>query len=112
MGSQAFTGVGTELGYRYYTGTRGMNGIFVGPSVIVGVYNAGLPMGNQLFTNVGIAGDVGVQESLWDHLVVGGGAGIEDLQVSHDFGDLPTGPSTIASTGVKPRFILEAGYGF
>ncbi len=112
MGTEAFTGVGTELGYRYYTGTRGMNGVFVGPSLILGMYNAGLPMGNQLFTNVGVAGDIGVQEILWNHVVVGGGVGIEYLQVSHDFGDLPIGPSTIASTGLKPRFLLEAGYGF
>lgn len=112
MGTQAFTGAGTELGYRYYTGTRGMNGIFVGPSLIMGLYNAGLPMGNQLFTDVGVAGDIGVQEILWNHVVVGGGVGIEYLQVSHDFGDLPMGPSTIASTGLKPRFLLEAGYGF
>jgi hypothetical protein len=112
MGSQAYTGVGTEIGYRYYTGSRGMNGVFVGPSLIMGVYNAGLPMGNQAFTNVGVAGDVGLQEILWNRIVVGGGVGIEYLQVSHDFGDLPIGPSTIASTGFKPRFLLEAGYGF
>ncbi len=110
--SQAFTGVGGELGYRYYTGHRGMNGIFVGPSLIAGVYNAGLPNGNQPFTNIGIAADVGVQDVFWNHLIVGGGIGVEYLSVSHDFGDLPTGPSTIASSGVKPRLLLSAGYGF
>lgn len=112
MGTEAFTGAGTELGYRYYTGTRGMNGVFVGPSLILGLYNAGLPAGNQLFTNVGVAADVGIQQILWNHVVVGGGVGVEYLQVSRDFGDLPTAPSTIASTGFKPRFLLEAGYGF
>jgi hypothetical protein len=110
--SQAFTGVGGEIGYRYYTGHRGPNGIFVGPSLIAGAYNAGLPSGNQAFTNIGIAADVGVQDILFNHLVVGAGIGIEYLSVSHDFGDLPTGPSTIASTGLKPRMLLSAGYGF
>jgi len=110
--SQAFTGVGTEIGYRYYTGHRGANGVFVGPSLIVGAYNAGLPASNQAFTDVGVAADVGLQEIFWDHLVVGGGVGIEYLSVSTDFHDLPTGPSTIASSGIKPRFLLEAGYGF
>jgi hypothetical protein len=110
--SQAFTGIGGEIGYRYYTGHRGPNGVFVGPSLIAGVYNAGLPSGNQAFTNIGIAGDVGVQDILWNHLVVGAGVGIEYLSVSHDFGDLPTGPSTIASSGFKPRVLLSAGYGF
>jgi hypothetical protein len=110
--SQAFTGVGTEVGYRYYTGHNGMNGVFVGPSLILGIYNAGLPAGNQEFTNIGLAGDVGLQEVFLGHVVVGGGLGLEYLQVSHDFHDLPTGPSTVASTGLKPRVVLEAGYGF
>jgi hypothetical protein len=109
---QAFSGVGTELGYRYYTGHRGMNGVFVGPSLILGFYNASLPNGETPFTDVGVAADVGVQEILWDHLVVGGGAGLEYLQVSHDFGDLPTSAATIASSGIKPRLLLEVGYGF
>ena len=110
--SQAFSGFGGEIGYRYYTGHRGPNGVFIGPSLIAGIYNAGLPDGNQAFTNIGIAGDVGVQQIFWDHLVIGGGLGVEYLSVSHDFHDLPTGPSTIASTGIKPRVIFQAGYGF
>ena len=109
---QAFSGVGTELGYRYYTGHRGMNGVLVGPSLILGFYNASLPNSDVPFTDVGIAADVGVQEIFWNHLVVGGGAGIEYLQVSHDFGDLPTSAATIASSGIKPRLLLEVGYGF
>jgi hypothetical protein len=106
---QTFTGVGTELGYRYYTGHRGMNGVFFGPSAIVGLYSASLLDGNQTFTNLGIAVDVGVQAILADHLVLGGGLGLEYLWVSHDFHDLPTGPSTIASDGIKPRLLLAIG---
>jgi hypothetical protein len=109
--NQTFTGVGAELGYRYYTGHKGMNGVFVGPSFIAGLYNAGLPSGNQAFTDVGVAVDVGLQQVFFNHLVVGGGVGLEYLSVSHDFQDLPTGPGTIASSGVKPRFVLEIGYG-
>lgn len=110
--SETFTGFGGELGYRYYTGHRGMNGVFIGPSLIAGAYNAGLPNGDQPFTDVGVAADVGVQEIFADHIVVGGGVGVEYLSVSHDFHDLPAGPSTVASSGLKPRLLLEAGYGF
>ena len=53
-----------------------------------------------------------MQEIFFDHLVVGAGAGLEYLSVSEDFKDLPSGPSTIASSGIKPRVLLEAGYGF
>jgi hypothetical protein len=113
VASQAFSGVGGEIGYRYYTGHRGMNGLFIGPSLIGGIYNAGLPgNSNQAFTNFGIAGDVGLQDIFFNHLVVGGGVGIEYLAVSHDFGDVAAGPSTIASSGFKPRLLFSAGFGF
>jgi hypothetical protein len=110
--SQTYTGVGGELGYRYYTGHRGMNGVFIGPSLIGGVYNASLPAGSQAFTNYGIAADVGLKGLVGDHVALGGGVGIEYLHVSHEFGDLPTGAAAIASTGFKPRLIFEAGYAF
>ncbi len=109
---QAFTGGGAELGYRYYTGHRGMNGFFIGPSFIAGAYNAALQDSSETFTTFGVALDVGVQAIVANHLVLGGGVGIEYLNVSHDFGDLPTAPSQIAITGVKPRLLFSAGYGF
>jgi hypothetical protein len=110
--SLSFTGFGSELGYRYYTGHRGMNGIFFGPSLIFGAFHGSVPSGSRAFTNAGLAIDIGVEEILWDHFVVGAGAGLQLLTVSHDFGDLPTGPSMIAASGFKPRLLLEAGYGF
>lgn len=110
--SETFTGVGGELGYRYYTGHRGMNGVFIGPSLIGGVYNASLLGGNQVFTDYGIAADIGLKGLVADHFAVGGGIGVEYLHVSHDFGDLPTGAAAIAASGVKPRILFEAGYAF
>jgi hypothetical protein len=107
-----YTGVGAEVGYRYYTGTRGPNGIFIGPSLVGGVYNAAVPGPDVVFANVGVAADVGVQYLAWDHLALGAGVGVEYLHVTHDFGDLPAGPSTIASSGVKPRLLAQAGYAF
>lgn len=109
---QSFTGFGGEIGYRYYTGHRGMNGVFVGPSAIAGTYNAGLPNGDQPFTNIGVAVDAGVKQIFFDHLALGAGVGVEYLKVSHDFGDLPVGPSAIAETGFKPRLLGEVGYAF
>jgi hypothetical protein len=112
MNTQTFTGGGAELGYRYYSGTRGINGIFVGPSIIGGYFNANLPGGNTGFTNVGLAVDVGYQEVFFDHLVLGAGIGAEYLRVSERFGDLPAAPSAIATTGLKPRLLAQAGYAF
>ena len=61
---------------------------------------------------MGVAADIGVQGIVADHLLLGGGIGIEYLNVSHDFGDLPAAPSAIAQTGVKPRLLFAAGYAF
>lgn len=110
--SETFTGVGGEVGYRYYTGHRGMNGVFIGPSILVGAYNASFLGTDQTFTNIGGAVDVGFKGLIADHLALGGGVGLEYLHVSHDFGDLPTGQAAIASSGVKPRLLFEAGYAF
>lgn len=97
--NQTYTGFGGEVGYRYYTGHKGMNGIFIGPSVIGGVYNAGLPGRDQAFTNIGAAVDVGLKYIAWEHLALGGGVGLQYLNVSEDFGDVPNGPSQIARRG-------------
>lgn len=107
-----FQGVGGELGYRYYTGRRGMNGVFLGPSVIAGIYNASMPGSDQAFSTIGVAADVGVQQIFFDHLVIGGGVGLQYLAVSEEFGDLPSGPGQIGEDGVKPRLLLSAGYAF
>lgn len=110
--NQTFSGGGAEVGYRYYTGRRGPNGLFVGPSLIVDGYNASLPQGSHTFSNIGIAVDVGIQKIFFEHLVLGGGLGVQWTTVSRDFADLPTSASMIAGGGVKPRFILAAGYAF
>lgn len=109
---QRFTGFGGEVGYRYYTGHNGMNGVFIGPSIIGGVYNASLPGGDTAFTNLGVALDLGYQQVIADHLALGVGVGLEYLRVSEDFHDLPAGPSAIASSGLKPRLLAEIGYAF
>lgn len=110
--SHTFSGFGGELGYRYYTGHRGPNGVFIGPSIIAGAYNASLPAGDQAFTDIGVAADVGVQTLIADHLVIGGGVGVEYLHVAHDFGDLPGPQAQIATSGVKPRLLFDVGAAF
>jgi len=110
--SQTFSGFGGEAGYRYYTGRKGLDGVFVGPSLILGFYNAGLPNGDQAFTTMGVAVDAGVKTVIYDHLMVGAGAGIQWLKVSHDFNDLPTRSEMAVGNGVKPRILAEVGYAF
>ena len=110
--SSSYSGFGGEVGYRYYTGHRGMDGFFVGPSILAGVYNASLPNGQQAFTNYGLAVDAGAQTFLTDNITVGAGVGLEYLKVNKEFGDLPFSASSIATTGFKPRLLASAGYAF
>jgi hypothetical protein len=109
---QSYTGGGGEIGYRYYSGRRGMNGLYIGPSVLAGVYNASLPDGDHAFTNIGLAVDAGIQAIIANHLIVGGGGGIEYLSVSKNFNDVPGGASYVAQRGLKPRVGIQVGYGF
>jgi len=110
--NQTVTGFGGELGYRYYTGHRGPNGVFIGPSVIAGAYNATTPTGGQAFADIGLAVDVGAQFIVADHLVIGGGVGVEYLNVSTEVPNLSSAQKQIGEGGLKPRLLLEAGYGF
>jgi hypothetical protein len=110
--NETFSGAGVEIGYRYYTGHRGPNGLFIGPSLVVGAYNANLISSNQVFTTIGVAGDMGVQTIVFDWLTLSLGAGLQYTQVSHDFGDLPFSASITATGGLKPRVLAAAGYAF
>jgi hypothetical protein len=112
MQTRTFTGGGAEIGYRYYNGQNGVNGVFFGPSLIGGVFNASLTGEDNVFANIGVAADIGFQDILFDRLVLGAGVGIQYLRVSDNFDDLPAGPSAIASSGIKPRLLAQAGYAF
>ena len=109
---QKFSGFGGEIGYRYYTGDRGMDGFFVGPSFIAGAYNASLPQDSTAFTKIGFAVDAGAQTFIGSNVTVGAGLGLQYTKVSKDFGSQGLESATIASGGLQPRFLASAGYAF
>src|SRR5262249_13395805 len=107
------TGGGVELGYRYYTGSRGMNGLFLGPSFIFGIYSASFGDNERKgFSNAGVALDGGVQVIFFDHLTLGAGVGMEYINVSQQYVALPLGPAIIPTSGFKPRLLASAGFAF
>ena len=110
--SQSFSGFGAEAGYRYYTGHRGPNGFFAGPSLILGAYSASLPSDRVGFTQWGVALDAGAKTFIGRDFTLGAGVGLQWTHASHQFGDLPIAASAIASDGLKPRLLAEAGYAF
>ena len=118
----ALNGFGGELGYRYYTGKKGMTGFFVGPSLLFAALSQsaaageGAPgsKGSQSFTSLGGAVDIGGQAVLGPGIVLGGGFGLQYTKNSEslDSKDLNLASAIIAGGGVRPRFLFAFGYAF
>ena len=75
-------GYGGEAGYRYFSGRRGPNGLFIGPSLIYGHNHVGAgadingkAVGVQDFSYAGAAIEFGAQGILDSGFTIGGGAG-------------------------------------
>lgn len=118
----ALNGFGGELGYRYYTGKKGMTGFFVGPSLLFSALSqtaatgegAAGSKGSQSFTSLGGAVDIGGQAVLGPGIVLGGGFGLQYTKNSEslDTKDLNLASAIIAGGGVRPRFLFAFGYAF
>jgi hypothetical protein len=118
LGSQ--NGVGAELGYRYYTGTRGPNGFFVGPSLVLANFWASggettPPTAIVLtrpdsYTAYGAAVDLGGQFVLGPGVVMGFGVGAQYLFTSKPPADLSI--LFEGRAGFSPRVLASLGYAF
>lgn len=117
--TEGFTGFGTELGYRYYTGRTGMTGFYFGPSVLLGTYTASadnVVVGNTTtssstsFQSIGGAFDIGGQAVVGPGVVIGAGFGLQYTAVNKSFDDLPLTASILAGGGIRPRFLFSIGY--
>lgn len=107
---------GGELGYRFYTGRTGADGLFIGPSGVVvplaypriAPRSAGVEL--QPYRAFGGALDVGLQSVTRIGLTVGGGLGVMVLTSK-----LPADPNRLAmpfSSNVLPRLLFTAGWSF
>jgi hypothetical protein len=117
-------GGGAELGYRYYTGVKGPNGFFVGPSLLFARYRESVTVvdsqGNasvaaDSFTSIGGAIDIGGQGVVGPGIVVGGGFGLQYTTNSKTVANTDNFNLTsalIAGGGVRPRFLFTIGYAF
>ncbi|APR99361.1 DUF3575 domain-containing protein [Pajaroellobacter abortibovis] len=108
-----FQGVGGELGYRYYTGECGLRGLYVGPSLLLGIYNAIPLVGDRIpYWNVGGALDIGWQAIVANRTVVGVGGGIQYTVPSEKFPAQELPASVYAIEGFRPRFLMAFGFAF
>ncbi len=112
--------VGGELGYRFYSGTNGASGLFVGPSAVV------MPIAyprvrDDLKAEVvslhayGAALDVGAQIVTSSGFTFGGGVGVMGLAYSPPESVKPPAgveAPKFVEPHVFPRLLLAAGYSF
>lgn len=112
----SLTGFGGELGYRFYTGNKGANGFFVGPSVLFASYNSEAVGGgsSQSFTAMGGALDLGGQFIIGPGVVLGVGGGLQYTSNSEEINtdNLNLASAVIAGGGVRPRLLFAVGYSF
>lgn len=106
---------GGELGYRFYTGERGANGFFVGPSLVLQRSNAtttntwvgSASASSRDILVYGAALDIGGQHVTPQGWTVGAGVGV--MILANDAG--ATAPN-FRGSGVLPRFLFTVGYSF
>jgi hypothetical protein len=112
----SLTGFGGELGYRFYTGSKGANGFFAGPSVLFASYSSSAVGGgsSQSFTALGGAVDIGGQFIIGPGVVLGFGGGLQYTKNSEELNtaNLNLASAVIAGGGVRPRALLAVGYSF
>jgi hypothetical protein len=117
-----FQAGGGEIGYRWYSGTAGPRGLYVGPSFLLS-YDVATPARGAgtskavsgaavPYWNLGGALDVGYQAILADRWVVGLGGGLMYTvpTVSFPAQELPA--SIYANRGLRPRVLLSLGVAF
>jgi hypothetical protein len=115
-------GFGAEVGYRFYSGGRGAEGFFIGPSVIGAFYSQSAPTGvngaaaatSDSFGSFGGAVDIGVQQMFGPGILVGGGFGLQYTKTTKDIAtdNLNLASAIIAGGGLRPRLLATIGFGF
>jgi hypothetical protein len=117
-----FQAGGGEIGYRWYAGTAGPRGLYVGPSFLL-AYGVATPArgagtssavfgANVPFWNLGGALDVGYQAILADRWVVGLGGGLQYTVPTVAFPAQELPASIYANRGLRPRILLGLGVAF
>lgn len=110
----SYNSFGAELGYHFYTGSRGANGFFVGPSFVF--VNSGTEFQCKVdfcsggaetnITTYGVAVDLGGQYVSKGGFTIGGGVGFMYLKASAN----TEGSTFFKLEGTLPRALFTVGY--
>ncbi|MBI5535223.1 MAG: hypothetical protein HY898_21025 [Deltaproteobacteria bacterium] len=110
---------GAELGYHFYTGERGANGFFVGPSFVY----MNVKVSDTTYSAPGVSTEVSASSSIYGFAVdfggqhvtkggftIGGGGGVMWVKAASKINEVAS--PTITVSGVMPRFLFTIGYSF
>jgi hypothetical protein len=117
-------GFGTEAGYRYYFGTYGPHGLFMGASFLFGQYHyvhissydpSLDPPDDTHYYSFGGALDVGWQAIVLGNFAVGAGGGVQytyfDKQPHFEYAHHPW-HDLLYGSGLRPRVLVALGAAF
>lgn len=111
--NNVFRGVGGELGYRWYAGENGPRGFYVGPSALLGRFEAVPAQGATVaYWNVGGALDLGWQALVADRVLFGLGVGLQYTAPTTSLPQQEVSASVYANAGLRPRLSLAFGVAF
>jgi hypothetical protein len=110
----SYRSLGAELGYHFYTGSKGANGFFVGPSFLMmrteleaQCMNVGCDLDPEATVSTyGVALDLGGQHVFDNGITLGAGAGLMYLKSSAR----ADGDTVLKFEGVLPRILFTVGY--
>jgi hypothetical protein len=109
---QKFDGFGLELGYRYYFGSGGARGLFVGPSVLLGAFSAKAQNGTETpYVDLGLAADAGYQVLIADRLALALGGGLQYAAPTKSIPDQQFPAWIYANHRLSPRVLFSIGWG-
>jgi hypothetical protein len=99
-----------ELGYRWYSSSRGLVGFFLGPSVLVGRYASKHGDDPALgFTAVGGAVDLGYQAVTRSGVLWAFGAGLQVQHATRTGLDISY-PAEFRAQPILPRILFSGGH--
>lgn len=106
-------GAGGEIGYRRYLGALGPHGLFYGPSLVFGFFDAHSPRTgvDYRFWKYGVAFDVGYQ-AIVGPVAFSIGAGVQYTRPSEDIPDQSLYVAVHTGDAVRPRILGSIGYAF
>ncbi len=122
--SETFQGFGAEVGYRWYSGQDGPEGLFVGGSFLIGGYEyvhttpnpsaLDVPDDTQ-FVSLGGAVDAGFQWVVLGNFAFGAGVGAQytaDTSQPHFAYVQHARTDLLYGAGLRPRILLSVGTAF